>query len=528
MTRRSRIAITWILAGVGMLCHPARGVAQVVPGNGAAIGSARADEQRVRQLTGESIGPPDSTSRHIRVVAPRLLVRWNSAIPFEGNDGALWAGRGVSGSIVGGVLATYEHGSIKTEFAMLPELTHAENLPFQFLPGRAAGRSAFSSPFHIGTSSADIPLRFGDDRINVVGFGQSAITLTADRVSVGVSAANEWWGPAIRNTLVLSNNAAGIPRIFVRSARPLASRFGAADIRLIAGELTESPFFDRIASNDARSVSGMLLTFRPAADTELTVGLSRLVVAPLASGEKFTSHALDVLTKWEPVRSPDDTLADGRSTQHTDQIFSLFARWIFPASGLELYGEWARTELPRSLGEFMEAPQSTQAYTFGGQYVKPALGRGKVRLQAEATNLEQTIVWPDRPTVDYYAGRAALQGLTQRGQVLGAEIGPGASSQYLAGDWLAPTWSAGLFVSRTRNEEDALYRQFIPISTRHDVTLATGLRGGGRTRHAYLSAELVASQRLNYLFQSNFYQGNPKVATDISNVSLTFRIDPRL
>ncbi len=526
-TRRRKRAAAWIVAGFGLISHSASVSAQVVPGSGAAIGSPEADEQRVRQLTGETLRASTDSARRYRLVAPRLLVRWNTAIPYEGNDGALWAGRGLSGSVVGGALVTYEHGGIKTEFAIVPELTHAENLPFQFLLNRASGRSAFSSTFHIGTSSADIPSRFGDQRINTIGLGQSAITMTADRVAFGASSANEWWGPAIRNTLVLSNNAAGIPRVFVRSARPLANRFGETDIRLIAGDLTESPFFDQDVQNDARSVSGMLLTFRPAADTALTLGLSRLVVAPLSSRNELPSHALDVLTRWEPVRSPDDTLPDGRSTQRTDQIFSLFARWVFPASGLELYGEWARTELPRSLGEFAEAPQSTQAYTFGGQYVKPALGRGRVRLQAEATNLEQTIVWPDRPTLDYYAGRATTQGLTQRGQVLGAQIGPGASSQYLAGDWLAATWSAGLFVNRTRNEEDALYRQFIPISTRHDVTLAAGIRGRRRTGHAFISGELVSSQRLNYLFQSNFYQGNPRLATDVSNVSLTIRIDPR-
>ena len=482
----------------------------------------------MRQLTGEPLrAKPDSATQGVRVVSPRLLSRWNSALPYGGNDGALWAGRGASASIEGGVVRAFAIHDMHAEIALIPELTYSENRPFQFLPGRTFGRSSFASPFHIGSGSADIPLRFGDQRIVALGLGQSAITVTKDRIAVGFSAANEWWGPAIRNTLVLSNNAAGIPRIFLRTARPLASRFGETEIRLIAGDLTESPFFDLDNSNDARSVSGLLVTFRPAADSELTVGLARLVVAPLSSRNQLPSHAFDVLTRWETVRSPDDQLPDGRSTQRTDQIFSLFARWVFPASGVELYGEWARTELPRSLAEFMEAPQSTQAYTFGGQHVQPAWRGAKLRLQAEVTNLEQTIVWPDRPTLDYYAARAAIQGLTQRGQVLGAAIGPGSSSQFIAADWLASTWSAGLFANRTRNEEDALYRQLIPISTRHDVTLAVGIRGHKQTPHAYVSGELASSARLNYLFQTNFYQGNPVLATDVSNLSVTIRVEPR-
>ena len=468
----------------------------------------------------------DSAGNRSHYVLPTLTLIRNAQLPSPGNDGALWAGRGTNVSLSGGGAVARTFGGIRAEAALLPEVTYAENKPFQILPGRSGDRSAFSSPWHLGASSADLPLRFGDQSIRSVGMGQSAVTLTAGRVAVGASTANEWWGPALRNTLVLSNNAAGIPRLFVRTARPLATSFGWFDARIFAGELTESPYFDRDATNNARSASGLLLTFRPAADSGLLFGVSRLVIAPLTSNIEALSHGVDVLTRWEPVRAPGE-VENGAAPQKTDQIFSLFARWVLPRSGLEVFGEWARTELPRSLREYLEAPQSTQAYTLGVQWARPA-GKGKrVRLQGEATYLEQTNIWPDRPTMDYYTGRAAVQGFTQRGQVLGAEIGPGSSSQFVAADLIARGWQFGGLLNRTRTENDALYRQFVPTPGQHDVSFSAGLRGGARGPRGDVWGELVASRRLNYLFQNESGIGPPVVAVDISNVSFTLRVAPR-
>lgn len=502
--------------------------AQVVPGSGSAIGSQAADRARLNQVTGnaplfDSDEPPTTD---LRVIAPTVELFWNSRLPSAGNDGALWAGRGASVSATAGVTATWAYGGARADVAVLPEATYSENVPFQILPGRSAGRSAFSSPWHLGANSADLPLRFGDQGIRTIGLGQSAVSLTLGGATVGASAANEWWGPALRNTLVLSNNAAGIPRLFVRTARPLRTGLGWIDARLIAGGLTESPYFDRDPSNDARSASGVLVTFRPAEDSGLTLGLSRLVIAPVPSNGAVLGHAFDVLTHWNQVRDPSDTVAGGKTSQRTDQIFSLFARWVFPRSGVEAYGEWARTELPRSLREYLEAPQSTQGYTIGLQWARPVQVGQRVRLQAEFTYLEQTVIWPDRPPMDYYTGRAAIQGFTQRGQVLGAATGPGSSSQFLAGDWVTKAAQVGLFAGRVRAENDALYRQVNPAPTQHDVTVFAGLRGGTRIPRFDLSMELVASKRLNYLFQSQFSIQAPVIATDITNLSLRVALHP--
>ena len=511
-------------AGAAPLLH-----AQVVPGSGAAIGTISADRARVRQITGalpESTTTTDSLP-HLRPVLPTVRYIWNSDLPNGGNDAGLWAGRGANMSVTGGVEYRRSFPSGLLRVVVAPEVDYSHNLPFVVFAGREPGRSAFSSPWHIGQSSADLPLRFGDLPVRAVGLGQSSVTFTMPRVELGASAANEWWGPALRNTLLLSNNSAGVPRLFARTARPLRTRFGQFEGRAFIGALTESPFFDENQKNDIRSLSGLLVTYRPSIDTGLTIGLSRLVMARASSGLGVIPHLLDVVLQYQPIQPEADTNSTGQSYQRTDQLFSLFARWVFPESGFETYVEWSRMELPRSIGEYLEVPQSTQGYTIGLQYAQPHRNESYFRLQGEVTFLEQTQVLPNHPPPDYYTGRAAPQGFTQRGQVLGAAIGPGSSTQFIGMDWMAREWQAGVFVGRTRTENDALYRLLSPTPVQHDVTIFSGVRGGARLPWTDVSGELTVGRRLNYLFQNEGFFGIPINAADIQNVTLSLTVSPR-
>lgn len=496
--------------------------AQVVPGEGAQIGSFAADRARLRQIVGQPLDTMPTIAARIgmRYIRPTLRVAWNSDLPWGGNDGDLWAGRGASASVTTGLAINRDWRGYPVELVVAPTIAHSQNRPFFVLPGRAPGISTFSSPWHIPPYSADLPLRFGDLPVTTIGLGQSSLTVTASRVAFGVSSTNEWWGPAIRNTLLLSNNAAGVPRLFAHTARPVRSRFGEFEGRAFIGALSESPYFDEAPHNDVRALNGLLVTFRPNIDPGLTIGLSRLVASTVPSWIGTLPHFADVLVRYEPLRLVADS-------QSTDQLISLFARWVFPKSGFETYIEWARTEIPRSVREFLEVPQSTQGYTLGLQWANPTRSVGFLRLQGEATYLEQTQVIANRPPVDFYTGRAAPQGFTQRGQLLGAPVGPGGSSQFIAVDWIAPAWQLGAFVNRTRIENDALYREFPARDTQHDVNLQAGARGGARYRTVDVLGELAIGKRYNYLFRSDYYLFGPVEAIDVPNVSLAFTLTPR-
>src|SRR5207245_1733557 len=95
----------------------------------------------------------------------------------------------------------------------------------------------FSAPWPTRPESIDLPVRFGSNAFSRWDYGQSTLDADLGRVTLGFSTENEWWGPGIRNAIVMSTNAAGIPRLFVRTTRPVVTRIGTFEARLFAGAL---------------------------------------------------------------------------------------------------------------------------------------------------------------------------------------------------------------------------------------------------------------------------------------------------
>ena len=77
------------LIAAAIVTVPCVASAQVVPGEGSAIGSLAADRARLRQVTGEAplLERPDSVGNRARLVLPTLLLIGNSQLPSQGNDG---------------------------------------------------------------------------------------------------------------------------------------------------------------------------------------------------------------------------------------------------------------------------------------------------------------------------------------------------------------------------------------------------------------------------------------------------------
>lgn len=499
--------------------------------------SLAADRHRLSQITGDSATATGVSGRYQRggrldlgsprsglqmyAVVPEVRYTYNSAIPYSMNDGPLWAGRGSSLGVEGGFGIRQRYGSATFDISLVPALTYSQNRPFQVFASTVPGRSEFSNPFHPPPASLDLPHRFGSQALLTADLGASTFLVSWPAVAVGATSANEWWGPGIRNALVMSDNAAGVPRFFVRTARPARTPIGAVEAQLLSGTLTQSRFFDASASEN-RTLSGLLVQLRPRFDSAVTIGFSRVVYAPIGSfASPFTltlSRTFDAIARWENL--------DGAG-QRSDQIGALFARWVFPRAGFEIFGEWARMDLPRTPLELLTAAHHSGAWTFGFQWAREARPERFLRLQSEFTYLEQSRVFPERPSPDFYSGQASPQGYTQRGQVMGAAIGPGSSSQWLALDWIAPRWQAGGYLNRVRWDNDALYRMPSATFWDHDVSFMAGLRAGWRTDRSDFSLDLGAAKRFNYLFQNGTVRPGGYRTVDVNNVTLALVATPR-
>jgi hypothetical protein len=464
---------------------------------------------------------------HWRPEQPFFRYTLNSHLPFSLNDGALWAGFGSSASLTGGIRARW--GPLR--LVAIPEYVYSDNDSFPrpdiyLNPGPTASRSQFASPWHANGQSIDLPWRFGGQPISQLHPGQSSLMLDVRNATIGLSTENEWWGPGIRNALILSNNGPGFEHAFIRNNRPIDTRIGVFHARWIFGTLRESRYFDFDSTNNLRSISLLGITWTPRWDSGLTLGFARSVFGPSKRPLDAVRDAFQVFADvGHPNARPylDSTITPGR-----DQLISFFFRWAFPKDGFEAYAEWARTEIPRSIRDFLIYPNHSQGYTLGLQWLGDTL-RWNARLHAEAefTFLEQSTTYRHREIGSWYTSRAVVQGYTNRGQSLGAAIGPGSSSQWIALDYVLPTWQIGAYVNRIRWMNDAMsQRDYGPSGwCQHDVSLLPGIRGAKQTPFGNVAFDYSSGWRLNIFFENT--SGCPtSPGRDARTKSLTLTFAP--
>lgn len=473
-----------------------------------------------------SLTPSDSvTSQKWRAAGlpPQFLWVSNSSLPFSQNNGALWAGRGLSTRTLTG----FKLENARVRLIVAPEIIISANSDWPLFhdfyhPPVPPGRSEFDLPYYAGPFTIDVPMRFGDRGIRRIDLGQTTALFTARRLEVGFSNENEWWGPGIRNAIVLSNNAPGFPHFFLRTAHPIDTRFGGVELHWLVGGLRESAFFDTVSTNNSRSLSAIAATLQTRWDPNLSVGFARSVYGTTTGWGQIPWRWFDVFARTH-LDVPDTT-----RTQR-DQLFTLFARWVFPADGVEIYGEWGRTELNPSLRDFLVAPNHTQGYTVGFQWRGGEWRGGTFRVQTELTQLEQSATFRNVPLGSWYTSPRVIQGYTNRGQTIGASIGPGSSSQWLAWDFLKPDWRVGAFFGRIRWNQDVHNHYGAPIYVGYcnqDVSIYPGIRAAKVGAFGTISADLSLQNRLTPFFQNGGGCPNNGARLDIRNQSLSVTFTP--
>jgi len=141
-----------------------------------------------------------------------------------------------------------------------------------------------------------------------------------------------------------------------------------------------------------------------------------------------------------------------------DQMLSLFGRWVLPESGFEVYWEWARNDHSWEFRDLLLEPEHSQAYMLGLQKAVRLSGERIVTVRAELTHLEREPTYVlGRASPTYYAHHIVTQGYTQKGQIIGAGIGPGGNAQGLGVDYYAPWGRWQLMLQRDVRDQDAYF-----------------------------------------------------------------------
>jgi hypothetical protein len=418
--------------------------------------------------------------------------RYNSGFPRPMNDGSFRPGVGAMLGFAQGIAAGFGPLTV----VVRPELHFHQNADFTILPQSVPGYSPFIHP-SVGTR-IDLPQRFGDDSFHVLHPGQSTIRLDWRGFVAGASTENAWWGPGLRNPLLLSSAAPGFPHAFVGTARPVDVRIGHLFVRTLVARLTESDYFDGDGSNDHQLLSGTVGAFQPAFLPGLTLGAARFFAMrdgpDLGTGEFLRAAFTGI--RDNPLGS-GNPLADN---QHA----SVFARWAFPDAGLEVYGEFARIDHWGRWSELLSSPQAAGAHLWGLQKLFETDG-ATWRLMFEAASVVDPLpsqLSGNHWQIYWYTHSQLRQGHTHQGQLLGAPMGPGGRAQVLAVDRYSPVGDVGLELSRTLyNEEsyNSTWWRFFHLWG-HDLELGALLRGRRAFGPIDLEAGLGFHRRWNRHF----------------------------
>ena len=385
-----------------------------------------------RLASADSTGPWTLRNRfsasHFSAGPLRLGATFNSAYPYGANDGPLWAGRGLTRLVSGGVSGYV--GPIS--FALDPMAFSAANRPFELLPNGKTGPQAFNH----GTfaDAVDLPQRFGDGAYSRFDPGNSYVRMDSRFISLGVSTANEWIGPATEYPFLLSNNAPGFPHLFLGTGDPLNIWIGRLQARVFWGRLDQSAY-----SPVTGSTHFLRLPNRERSDSQhqsrqyFSRGGFRAwsLASPVSSTFPIKSGSRAPTSGRNPSKSffLKNEYAQGDTAGAENQLASIFFRWVFPHSGLEVFGERGYEDQFYDIREFIENLDHDREYMVGFQKVLATRADGFDVLRAELINYQLSTLALSRPGEGaVYLHSTLRQGHTNRGQLLGASPGVNAAA----------------------------------------------------------------------------------------------------
>jgi hypothetical protein len=409
------------------------------------------------------------SAHHFSVLPLSATAAFNSAFPWGSNDGAVWAGRGLTTSLQGGFAAAWGPISLVVD----PIVFRAENAAFTLQPNGETGNGRFANGD--APNNVDLPQRFGNGAYSRFDWGQSTLRFDWLGVSAGISTANQYWGPATVFPVILGNNAAGIPHVFLGTERPTNIGIGRIQARVVYGMESQSAFSPVVGPDTfvdvnnypgtRRFMSGLIATFSPAPIPGLELGAARFF------HQAWRGHvgSSELRSPFEGLLKnslPTGIIVPGSSDKEPlkNQLASLFGRWVLPHSGLEVYAEYGREDHSADLRDLESEPDHSRIAMAGIRKVFVRSDTTFSALRAEYIDASNLTLARNRGEGAIYVHTVLRQGHTQDGQLLGADIGVGSpAGANLAWETYSPSGRTSWYLQRiVQNNQSSLLSSGVP------------------------------------------------------------------
>ncbi|MDN3587272.1 capsule assembly Wzi family protein [Pedobacter aquatilis] len=442
----------------------------------------------------------------------------NSHHPYGWNDGAMIPAKGYQTMLSGGFFVKY--GPLSIQFR--PEYVYAQNSSFESY-GNDRSISELQAYLTQNYNLIDNPERFGNGAYSKLNWGQSSIRLTVGPASLGLSNENLWWGPGIKNSLMMSNHAQGFKHVTLNTVRPVKTAIGSFEGQIFGGRLEQSgfaPLDEKILSNssliytaprnDWRYLAGLNINYQPKWLPGLFVGFTRTFMSYGPDLEGLD----DYIPFFIPFQKNRIDNGGGDDGQARDQRTSLYARWVMTKAKAEVYFEYGLNDNAYNFRDFIGSPDHSRAYLFGLRKLIPLKNHNDEYIQvgAEVTQMSQTI---DglllRNAFGFYYHGEVKQGYTNNGEVLGAGTGSGGNLQSFDISWVKGLKRLGLTFDRLEHNRD--FYDFAGFGnakggSRSWVDFALAAEGNWDYKNFLFNAKIQGIKSLNYQWRQKDFSDN--------------------
>jgi hypothetical protein len=479
----------------------------------------------------------------IKILPIDYNIEFNSHHPYNRNNGSMVPNRGYQHITSAGIYAEIGPLSIQLK----PEHLYSQNKDFEGFGEGPNGHYPYiwAKRYRLW-NRIDLPERFGEKSISKTLIGQSSIRLNFKGLSLGLSNENIWWGPSIRNSIMMSNHARGFKHITFNTTKPLQTKIGNFEWQLISGRLESSSYlpansdFQYAGTNiyvpkinqipetgDWRYLQAYSITYSPKWITGLSIGYIRWaqMYSALVKGRYTWMKGSPT---WFPVFSNLFRKKDKYQNyeDQIDQAAGIFLRWLMKDSNLEIYAEYHHNDSKQNIRDLLLDSDHSRAVTAGLQKVFK-IKTNTYLFSWEWTQMEQTASRLLRNAYSWYEHIYSMDGYTNQGEVLGASIGPGSNSHYFGLSKIEDKKKIGLAIEIIDQDNDFYHEAFASArdQRRYWKDFNLHLNFSKKYKNLWLSSNLMYSRSLNYQWDLDdtateyYHPGN-----DVNNFHMTLKL----
>lgn len=465
-----------------------------------------------------------------------ILIKYNlqdnSKMPYGFNNGNLYPAVGGQHRISIGTKLKWRF----IELNLQPEMVTARNLNPPPYYGNQQDGNFWARYYFLIQNNIDYYTRMGKQPISTIFPGQSSLAFNYKKFAFGVSTENQWWGAGTRNSLMMTNNAPGFYHLFLKTNKPIETKWGSIEGKAILGRL-ESP--TTIVPEDSmmrtiweggivrknlsvRRLEGFTISYQPKWLPNFFIGYS-FVSQSYIQNRNLIGKDLGYFDAGRPKQ----------------QMGAFVLRFVLPKDHAEFYAELGQPNQAVSPWRFFGDSVKT-GFVLGARKLFPLGNKGSYfKLYAEFTQLQLMnpllVIDNNNPYGEplrnsWYTSAKIRQGYTHQGKLLGASIGPGSNSQTIGFSFNKGMNKIGFFFERVANNNDFYLYQYYSSAyyNRYYVDLHQGVEAQWQVnQHLLLAASVLKTNTLNYKWiriEDGSPWDRPAAQSDRDNVLINFSL----